>query len=534
MLGRCRGRMRGNLRSGGDFVTGGFESSNVLKESPVCGKPAKEATALAFCDVSFRYVDEAEQEDSASVDDVGGSRVEGVSFEVRAGSCTVLCGRSGDGKSTVLRLADGLAGTFFPGVRTGSVLVRGTEVLSLSARGRTEAMGVVMQDPRSQFFMGTIGDEIAFSLENLGVDPAVIVEHMHEAARLCGVEGLLAEKLTELSSGQKQRVALAGAIACRPSLLVLDEPTSNLDAEGADALVSILARLKQRGVAILVSEHRLHKLLPVADEFLCMRNGKVASRWNVEEFATLPGEEADAFGLRHLGITIERDSNACPSELPDACCCSTSWRMEDVTYLYRSTGRGIRDVTAEFPCGAVTVVRGENGSGKTTLAKVLVGAARLQKGQITRDGKAFSSRKRRRLSYFVMQDADYQLYAGSVADEVVIGRRVDDALRARAWEALAAFDLEDLASRHPASLSGGQKQRVTLAAAYCSDAELVVLDEPTSGLDGRGMREVASWCRKLAAQGKAVVVITHDEMLARLAGDRTVELAARLERSEEI
>lgn len=143
-------------------MTGEFESSNALKENPVCGKPAEEATALAFCDVSFRYVDEAEQEDSASADDAGGSRVEDVSFEVRAGSCTVLCGRSGDGKSTVLRLADGLAGTFFPGVRMGSVLVSGTEVLSLSARGRTEAMGVVMQDPRSQFFMGTVGDEIAF------------------------------------------------------------------------------------------------------------------------------------------------------------------------------------------------------------------------------------------------------------------------------------------------------------------------------------------------------------------------------------
>lgn len=171
-----------------------------------------------------------------------------------------------------------------------------------------------------------------------------------------------------------------------------------------------------------------------------------------------------------------------------------------------------------------------NGSGKTTLAKVLVGASRPQKGLITRGGKALSPRERRHLSYFVMQDADYQLYAGSVADEVVLGRRVDDVLKARAWEALDAFDLKDLADRHPASLSGGQKQRVTLAAAYCSDAELVVLDEPTSGLDGRGMREVALWCRRLAAEGKAVVIITHDEMLARLAGDRRVELAAHDER----
>ena len=128
------------------------------------------------------------------------------------------------------------------------------------------------------------------------------------------------------------------------------------------------------------------------------------------------------------------------------------------------------------------------------------------------------------MSYFVMQDADYQLYAGSVADEVVLGRKVDDDLKARAWEALDTFDLIDVANRHPASLSGGQKQRVTLAAAYCSDAELVVLDEPTSGLDGRGVAEVSLWCKKLARSGKTVVVITHDSLLARLAGDAIVSL----------
>lgn len=169
---------------------------------------------------------------------------------------------------------------------------------------------------------------------------------------------------------------------------------------------------------------------------------------------------------------------------------------------------------------------GGNGTGKTTLAKVLVGAVREQRGCVTRDGDGLSPKERRRLSYFVMQDADYQLYAASVADEVVFGRKVDEVLKKRAWEALEAFDLTDLADRHPTSLSGGQKQRVTLAAAYCSDAELVVLDEPTSGLDGRGMQEVAKWCRKLASDGKAVVVITHDEMLAQLAGDRVVDLSA--------
>ena len=400
--------------------------------------------AVALDDVSFRYLDESEIAGREQEPSETGSRVCGVSLSVAHGSCTVLCGRSGDGKSTVLRLIDGLAGTFFPGERKGTVLVGGTEVLDLSPRQRTEGMGVVMQDPRSQFFMGTVADEIAFSLENLGTEPGATVARVREAAELCGVKELLSEKLTELSSGQKQRVALAAAIACRPGILVLDEPTSNLDAAGSEALVGILARLKGEGVAIVVSEHRLHRFLPVADEFVCMRSGRVAARWGADEFARLSLADVSRFCLRHPDMAVAREGKARP-DLP-------AWRLEGVTFAYPSTGRGISRVDAEFPLGRVTVVCGSNGTGKTTLAKVMVGAAREQQGRVTRDGVALSPRKRRRLSYFVMQDADYQLYAGSVADEVVLGRKVDEALKARAWEALAAFDLADLADRHPASL----------------------------------------------------------------------------------
>lgn len=482
------------------------------------GGPVSKDDALALDEVSFRYLDESELAGQDREEAGAGSSVYGISLDVPAGSCTVLCGRSGDGKSTVLRLVDGLAGTFFPGEREGAVLVSGTDVLELTPRQRTESMGVVMQDPRSQFFMGTVADEIAFSLENLGCKPALTVARVQEAAALCGVEELLSEKLTELSSGQKQRVALAAAIACRPKILVLDEPTSNLDVAGSEALVRILARLREGGVAVVIAEHRLHRFLPVADEFACMRSGRIAERWSADEFARLSLDDVARFGLRHPDMTLAGESAPKPG-LP-------TWRLEGVSFVYPSTKRGIRQVSAEFPLGSVTVVCGGNGIGKTTLAKVLVGAAREQQGCVTRSGVRLSPKERRRLSYFVMQDADYQLYAGSVADEIVLGRRVDEALKKRAWEALATFDLTDLADRHPASLSGGQKQRVTLAAAYCSDAELVVLDEPTSGLDGRSMGEVARWCRKLAFDGKAVAVITHDEMLARLAGDRVVDLSA--------
>lgn len=488
----------------------------------------KDEASVVLDKVSFRYMDRAEDADQASLEEAGGC-VDDISFLVMPGTCTVLCGRSGDGKSTVLRVVDGLAGTFFPGVLEGRAAVCGTQVGALSPRQRTERLGVVMQDPRSQFFMGIVGDEIGFSAENLGFDPDQTVERIRCAARDCGVGHLLEERLSELSSGQQQRVALAAALSCDPAVLVLDEPLSNLDAEGSEALVSILGDLKRRGTAIVVSEHRLHRLLPVADEYLCLQEGRIAERWNAAEFASLSVRQTARFGLRHplMGIPPEHDGKASAAPLKDTALCAGSapgWRLENLTYVYPSTKRGVRGLDAFFPVGEVTIVMGENGAGKTTLANVLCGTLRAQAGRVTFDGSPLSRRARRRDSYFVMQDADYQLYAGSVADEVVFGRKVDDALKALAWEALAAFDLVEVADRHPASLSGGQKQRVTLAAAYCSDARLIVLDEPTSGLDGRGVVEVSDWCRRLAATGKAVVVITHDELLASLAGSSAVML----------
>ncbi|XID90432.1 ABC transporter ATP-binding protein [Paenibacillaceae bacterium WGS1546] len=467
--------------------------------------------------VTFVYGIDGEESGIEPISESGVSRI---SLSVPAGMCTVLCGRSGSGKSTILRLLSGLAPGFYPGKLTGEVFVRGQSPSLMSPEERTRQIGVVFQDPRSQFFMNVVRDELAFSAENLGIPPDEAVERITRQAELLGITRLLDRKLNHLSSGQKQRVAIAAASILAPPLLILDEPTANLDEPTTQAVIALLGQLKRNGTTLIISEHRLHPLLQLADSFVCMDRGEIARVWTNDEFAKLTYEDVRPFGLRHpemIPIASENNAKLCPAASPAIVGCN-------LTYRYGRGGEGFEGMDLTLPGGSVTAVTGNNGAGKTTLGKMLSGLLRQSRGEFIRNDAPLSARARRTLSYFVMQDADYQLYADSVGNELVLGRRMDEGLRTRAYEALEAFGLSELRHRHPASLSGGEKQRVTMAAAYCSDAELIVLDEPTSGLDGDGLLRVAAWVRKLAQAGKTVVIITHDQILTDLACNRVVTL----------
>lgn len=486
---------------------------------------------ITFCDVSFCYGEE---------DAKGGTDacIDGMSFEIRAGECVVLCGRSGAGKSTVLRLIDGLAPAFYEGTLHGSVTVAGREPAAMTPEQRVRTFGVVFQDPRSQFFMNSVQDEIAFSAENIGLAPRAVQEKVREAAALLNIEPLLCRTVDALSAGQKQRVAIAAALVLSPDILILDEPVSNLDAEGSRILIELLAEIKRRGTTIVISEHRLHAFLEIADSFLHIEHGRVAHRWTAAEFARLPEDELRRFGFRYPGMAelpLRRKKIRGEEEMLPALCAS------NVTYLYKpvrdgvnecgekdTAGQepacGIRNISLAFPHGSVTALTGENGAGKTTLCKVLCGLLRQKSGSITLDGRELSCAQRRRISYFVMQDADYQLYSDSVINELLLGREPSQENKRRTEEALELFHLQEVRNRHPASLSGGEKQRVVIAAAYCSDAEVFVFDEPTSGMDGEGLLSMARWADILAQAGKTVIIITHDELLAEIACDYRVRL----------
>ena len=519
---------------------------------------------ITFCDVSFCY-GEAE----LAAENRQDACIEGMSFDIRDGECVVLCGRSGAGKSTVLRLINGLAPAFYEGTLHGSVLVAGREPASMPPEQRVRTFGVVFQDPRSQFFMSNVQDEIAFSAENIGLEPMYVKEKVREASALLNIEPLLCQTVDTLSAGQKQRVAIAAALILSPQILILDEPVSNLDADGIEILTGLLAEIKKRGTTIIISEHRLHTFLGIADSFLHIENGKAAHRWTAEEFCRLQDDELRQFGFRYPGMAelslrtnhirttevIETAERAAAVEtstpdpavkLPEAAkiepdAVRSALCVSNVTYLYRNgryaecrgedgSGRamecGIRNISLTFPQGSITALTGKNGAGKTTLCKVLCGLLRQQSGCITLNGQKLSCAQRRRMSYFVMQDADYQLYSDSVINELLLGWKPSQNIKNRAEEALELFRLQAVRNRHPASLSGGEKQRVVIAAAYCSEAQLFVFDEPTSGMDGEGLLSMVQWVDALAQAGKTVVIITHDELLSEMACDYRIRMKA--------
>jgi energy-coupling factor transport system ATP-binding protein len=446
--------------------------------------------------------------------------VKNIQLHVKPGECVVLCGRSGSGKSTILRLVMGLAPGFYGGSLTGELTVGGLSPSVLMPEERTKLLGVVFQDPRSQFFMENVRDELAFSAENLGIPSDEIIRQVEKQAQLLGVTNLLGQSLNRLSSGQKQRVVIAAASVLSPPLLILDEPTANLDHKATQALIKLLVKLKQAGMTLIISEHRLHSLLPVADSYVCMEKGTIVRAWTKDEFSGLAYEDVKPYGLRHPDM-INIMSMPKLDALPEA---ELALEGRKLAYRYKGTKTGIENVDIVLPRGSVTALTGENGAGKTTLCKILCGLLRQRNGKIYSGGNRLSAGRRRASSYFVMQDADYQLYADSVGNEIVLGRQLNETLRIKAYEAMEAFGLQEHRDRHPASLSGGEKQRVTMAAAYCSDSELIVLDEPTSGLDGDGVLKVVAWVRKLAQAGKTIVIITHDRILSDLACDQIIEL----------
>lgn len=477
--------------------------------------------------LSFSYVSE-----------LTGDRVEAlkdVDLSADAGSLTLVCGASGCGKSTLMKALTGLVPQMTPGELDGVVRINGRNLADVALTDVGHLCSSVFQNPRTQFFCDTVAEELAFCGENYGRERATLRQQSERAAKLMGISHLLERKLATLSGGQLQKVALACALASGAPVLLADEPTSNLDPAAISEVREALKVLKEQGLTIVVVEHRLHFLRDLADQVLLMESGRVTRRWNGAEFFSMGQAQRRSLGLRTLvdpgppetwvgqvqagrqekQVGRQENREATPSQVRLSC--------RGLSFAYGASPV-FEGLDADFPAGQITCIAGANGVGKTTLVRVLCGLAAPSSGSISLDGVPASRKTRRSACALVMQDTGRQLFSDTLAGELTIG--ASHASGQSGEKLLADFDLANLGERHPLSLSGGQKQRLVIAAARATGRPIVILDEPTSGVDARHLDSITATLRRIADEGAAVIVVTHDGEFAAACADRLITLTA--------
>ena len=458
----------------------------------------------------------------------------GVSLRIEPGEFVVLAGGSGSGKSTLLRAAAGLVPHFHGGEFEGRLLAGGLDSREHGPAELSAVAGSLFQDPETQVVMGTVRAELAFPLENRGWGAAAVARGVEEAALALGVAGLLDRATHELSGGELQRVALGAALAARPRLLLLDEPTSQLDPVAGDELLGVLRRVNEEwGTAVVLAEHRLERCLAAADRVIALERGAVTIDADPRGFLEQAPDALQTPGgrlFRLAGLTpppvAVKDARAAlrargsagegsgPGPLDTAPGASRSGFLrrrsvpapalafEGVWYEIPRGPAVLRGLDLALAPGERVALMGRNGAGKSTLLRLAAGLSEPTRGRIVRAG---------RVSLLLQNPGDY-----------LVAERVGEELPAAVLEAAG---LGALAGRHPRDLSGGERQRLALAIVLQGEPPAaVLLDEPTRGMD-RGHKELlAARLRELAAAGAAVLVATHDAEFCAAWADRTVLL----------
>ncbi len=432
--------------------------------------------------------------------------VHDIDLTVRAGECVVLTGPSGGGKTTLTRLINGLAPSYYQGSLKGFIWVNGTEISELPSWRIGREIGSVFQDPKSQFFSSQLAGEVAFACENYGMTKQEIRERTDEAIASFGLESLRLRPLDVLSSGEKQRVAVASVYALRPHIYVCDEPTANMDGKGASRLADTFRKLKGEGNTIIIAEHRLAWLNGIADRFVYVSDGTIQWEKTLAQMQDISEEERKRYGLREM-IETEPSLSMPPKDAGKKNFFSINLSCK------RKKALIFENLNFSLPAGQITALTGKNGVGKTTLAMILTGLWKQSRGKVYINGKSLSAGKRRKAVWYSSNDTGTQFFTNNVTDELLLHSDYSPERLERARALLKKFGLYTYKDEHPAALSGGQKQRLSIACGLLSDREILVLDEPTSGLDGGNMRKIAYALTNAAAEGKTILVITHDKEL---------------------
>ena len=456
----------------------------------------------------------------------------GVDLDIAPGERVLVLGPSGSGKSTLMGGLAGLLGGAEEGEATGTLTVDG--VAPTEARGR---VGLLMQDPEAQVVLARVGDDVAFGMENLGVPREEIWPRVEESLSAVGLDVPLDHSTTELSGGQKQRLALASILAMGPGLLLLDEPTANLDPSGvAEVRAAVEAVVERTGATMVVVEHRVDVWAPLVDRVIVVADGRIAADGPLDEVLEQQGDALRERGIWLPGDDVAAEVGPAPEVAPASSEDAPIARVTDLTIGYdkASPVRSGIDLTIER--GVSTCIVGANGAGKSTFALTLAGLLPPLEGTVeveTADGTAGdphgwpSKRLLGRMS-MVFQEPEYQFLASTVAEELAIGPRAvgmtEEEIAPLVEEHLEALGLTKLARANPMTLSGGEKRRLSVATALISAPELLILDEPTFGQDRGTWLGLVRLLRSALERGVTLVSITHDPAFVAAMGQRVVDL----------
>ena len=417
-----------------------------------------------------------------------------INLIVADGECVLLTGESGSGKSSIINSINGLAFEYENAKFSGNIKVDNKDLKGMELYEISLMISSVFQNPKTHFFNVDTTLELLFYLENIGLDRKEMESRMEDMLKLFPIKHLLGRSIFNLSGGEKQILCVAACYISGCKIIVLDEPSSNLDDKYIDILKEMLQILKNKGITLIIAEHRIYYLMDVADRIITVKRGKRGEELTKTEL--LDSKRLRELGLRSAtktALKVQRQSGG------------NDLTVKKLEYKFKD-GSKLKIEDISFGLGNIYGITGRNGCGKSTFLRVMTGLEDNGNIEIVFNGNILSKRDRLKNSSLVMQDVNHQLFTDSVEEEMKLGIKDPDKID----QILSGLGLIDLRDRHPMSLSGGQKQRVAIASVLCKNSRFIFFDEPTSGMDYKNMMRISKLIKEMKTENNIIFIVSHD------------------------
>ncbi len=421
-----------------------------------------------------------------------------ISIKINEGECVLLTGESGSGKSSIINSINGLAFQYENAHIKGSIKVNGQEIKNMELYEISLLISSIFQNPKTHFFNINTTLELLFYLENIGLDREEMEARMINMLKILPIEHLLGRDIFELSGGEKQILCIASCYISGCKIIVLDEPSSNLDNKYIDILKEMLEILKSKGITLIIAEHRIYYLMDIVDRVFIVKNGEINKTFTKNEFLSLTNDELIEWSIRSITRPILNKSKN--NNGKDLIIKKLLFKFNDKSILKMGN--------ISFSLGKIYGIVGENGVGKSTFLHVITGLKDKEKSEILFKNIHISKKDRLKNSSFVMQDVNNQLFTDSVEEEMKLG--IENLDQNTINQVLSELGIIELKDRHPMSLSGGQKQRVAIASVLCKNSKFIFFDEPTSGMDYNNMLKISKLIKKMKSEDNIIFIVSHD------------------------